>query len=112
MKDGEPIGRDTPQDETTAAALAKHFGMPVIDLVGFSPSDELLRTINPDIAKRYRVLPIRQRNDILTVAIGDPMDFDTLESIRHILKTNVEAVYCSPVRLRQAIEHYYGRDPT
>ncbi len=107
MKDLDSIGRDSPDDDALLQALAKRFGMEVIDVSEASIPDDVIKMLSADTASRHGVLPVRRTGEVLTVAVGDPMATDTLDSLRHILNIPVEAVYCQRVKLRKAIGRYY-----
>jgi len=44
----------------------------------------------------------------VTVALGDPTDLETLDSLRYILKTDVEGVLAPKAQIAQALNHHYG----
>jgi len=62
-----------------------------------------------DVAQRYKVVPVFKNDNILTVALGDPLDVDTLDGLRYVLKSNVEGVVAPPEEIEKAIANYYGR---
>jgi hypothetical protein len=75
--------------------------------VNFTP--ELLRCIPPDVARKYRVLPILDRRDCLAIALGDPEDFNTLDALAHILqKPELEVRVANRPQLDKIIQNLYG----
>jgi type IV pilus assembly protein PilB len=90
-------------------ALAAQFGMETISLQGLDISREVLDMVPGDVAQRYKVVPVFKNENVLTVALGDPLDVDTLDGLRYVLKCNVEGVVAPPEEIEKAIANYYGR---
>jgi general secretion pathway protein E/type IV pilus assembly protein PilB len=90
-------------------ALAGQFGMDMISLQGLDIPREVLDMVPGDVAQRYKVVPVFKNDNVLTVAIGDPLDVDTLDGLRYVLKSNVEGVVAPPEEIEKAIANYYGR---
>ena len=47
-------------------------------------------------------------DDVLVIAISDPLDFDTLDNLRFLLKREIEMVCSTPDQIKQALIKYYG----
>jgi general secretion pathway protein E/type IV pilus assembly protein PilB len=90
-------------------ALASQFGMETISLQGLDIDREVLDMVPGDVAQRYKVVPVFKNENVLTVALGDPLDVDTLDGLRYVLKANVEGVVAPPEEIEKAIANYYGR---
>ena len=88
-------------------ALAGQFGMEMIDLSGVEIPPDTVGTVSAEIARRYRIVPLYEHDGALTVAICDPLDVDTLDSLRYILKRDVEGVVALPEQVLAAIDLYY-----
>jgi general secretion pathway protein E/type IV pilus assembly protein PilB len=89
-------------------AKASHFGVEVVDLGEMPLSDEVIATVPRHIAKRYKVVPIFKGEGSITVAVSDPSDLDTLDSIRHLLNQEIEVRVASEEDINNAIAKYYG----
>lgn len=90
-------------------ALAGQFGMETISLTGLDIPREVLDMVPGDVAQRYKVIPVFKNENVLTVALGDPLDVDTLDGLRYVLKCNVEGVVAPTEEIEKAIANYYGR---
>ncbi|MBR6022119.1 MAG: Flp pilus assembly complex ATPase component TadA [Kiritimatiellae bacterium] len=90
-------------------ALAMQFGMDMITLQGMEIERDVLDMVPADVAQRYKIMPVYRNGNVLTVAIGDPLDVDTLDGLRYVLKCNVEGVVAMPEEIEKAIANYYGR---
>ncbi len=93
-------------------ALAGQFGMDTISLSGTDIEQEVVDAVPSDVARRYKVMPVYKSDGVLTVAISDPLDVETLDSLRYVLKSNVEGVVAPPEEIEKALNHYYAHSDT
>ena len=95
-------------EEDLTMLLAAEYGMESFDLSNYKLSPEIKASVPDDIARRYKIVPVMKTGTTLTVAISDPTDLETLDSLRYILKTDVEGVVVSRKQLKDALARYYG----
>ena len=100
------LGHITQEDVTKTVAAASN--MEYIDLAGILVKPEIIDLIPRDKATRYKAIPITLNDDVLVVAISDPLDFDTLDNLRFLLKREIETVCSTPDQIKQALIKYYG----
>ena len=89
-------------------ALASQFGMDTINLADYRVPDDVLALVPKHVARRYKVIPVYKHDNTLTVAISDPLDVDTVDSLRYILRMNVEPVVAAKNDIENSITRYYG----
>ncbi len=89
-------------------ALGIEFDMEVVDLSQVSPADELLKLISREQAERSNILPLQMDGVELLVAIADPLDTDTLDSLSRVLKLTLNPKLAPPDELRNAINRCYS----
>ena len=100
------IGILTQEDVTRA--LASHSAMDFVDLAQMAVPEDLITLIPRDVAKRFRVIPVGQTDTGLTIAVGDPLNFDVFDSLHHILHRDLEFVCATPEAIQTALRKYYG----
>lgn len=61
-----------------------------------------------DTAQKYQVAPLRKKGRLLTIAMVDPLDINTLDFIEMLTNSEVEPVVCSERELNQIISSLYG----
>jgi type IV pilus assembly protein PilB len=88
--------------------LTEAYGLKMIDLSSFELPAEVLELVPNEIVSQYNILPVSYENDTLTVAVNDPTDLDTIDTLRYLLKCNVEAVIAEKDQIEQLINHYFG----
>ena len=90
--------------------LGAEYGMDTYDFDHASAKvpTEVITLVPRDVAFRYKTVPISFANGILRVAIADPTDIETIDSIRYLLKMEVEPVISTKRQIEQALGSYYG----
>ncbi len=91
-----------------AQAKASHFGAEVVKLAEMKLPDDVISLIRRDVAKKYRVVPISKNDGVITVAVSDPSDLDTIDSLHHLLRATIEYKVASEEELEAALNRYYG----
>ena len=90
--------------------MANQFGMEFVpNLSDFEIEQEVIDKLSPEVANRYKVVPIYEMDGVLKIAISDPLDVDTIDSLTYILKTNVEGVVAPGRDIADLITLHYGR---
>ncbi len=73
------------------------------------PIDVALSKIIPvEIVQKHQVVPLSKDRFLLTVAMTDPMDIDTLDKIEVLTNTEVEVVICTEKELNHIVSSMYG----
>ncbi len=102
------IARQVLTPANVAMAKAAQFGVEFVNLAEMRLTDDVLQAVPRHIAKKYSVVPLYRHENTVTVAMGDPSDLDTLDSLRMLLNMEVEPRVASPDDIETAIGKYYG----
>lgn len=94
--------------QAVTTALGAEFDMEVVDVSQVAPADELLKLVGREQAERHCILPLQMDGVELLVAIADPLDTETLDSLSRILKVPLHPKLAPPDELRSAIDRCYG----
>lgn len=94
--------------EDVTRALAAQAQMDFVDISAISVSDEVVKLVPRDLAKRFKVVPVAESESGLMIAISDPLDFDTFDALHHLLSRDLEFVCATPSAIRTAFRKYYG----
>ena len=89
-------------------AKAAHFGAEVVNLGEMKIDDEVIAVIPRHVARKYRVVPVFKHDNSVTVAMADPSDLDTLDSLQHLLHAEVDLRVASEADIEAALGKYYG----
>src|SRR5207248_857498 len=67
-----------------------------------------IQAVPRELAKRFKIIPIAESETGLMIAVGDPLNFDTFDSLHHILQRDLEFVCATPEAIRTAYRKHYG----
>jgi type IV pilus assembly protein PilB len=91
-------------------ALAEQVGLEFVDLNEF-PIDATATVLLPEaLSRRYRAIPIGERDGRLLVAMSDPANVYALDDIRTITGREVQPVVATANDVEQAIQKFAGMD--
>ena len=98
-------------EEDIAKTLAVNSGMDFVDLLKVPEIDPAaVQSISADAAARFKVLPIVNTGNELVVAVFDPLDFDALDSVRHVLPMEPQFVCATRSAIEQLIVDHFGAE--
>ena len=95
-----------PADVTQAKAA--HFGAEVVNLSEVKVEDDVISAIPRNVARKYRVIPVFKHDNSITVAIADPSDLDTIDSLSHLLHAEIDLRVASEADIEAALSKYYA----
>jgi type IV pilus assembly protein PilB len=90
-------------------ALGEHLGLEIVDIENIEIPSEIINLIPHAIAHLYRLIPIGIKDNTLTVAQEDALNFETIDDLRLILKHSIKPVLCGKIAVTRALEKYYPR---
>jgi len=96
----------TPNDITSA--LAEQFNMEMVELTGLEIPKSVIDMVPHELCRENHIMPIDMFDGVLTVAIADPLDLQSLDNIRFVINNQVEPVLATREAIDAAIELYYG----
>ena len=99
--------KDGESDDDYLKRIAAEYGM---DTYHFKEeiASGIIALVPTDIARRYHIIPIDFKDNVLTVVMSDPTDLEALDSLRYILRVDVEAAVAPKEEVDAAITKYYG----
>jgi type IV pilus assembly protein PilB len=88
--------------------LAAQAHMDWIDISSIVIPPVVIKQIRAEDARRFKVIPVAFGETGLVVAVGDPLDIDTMDSLSFLLQRDIELICTSPAKIRDALIKYYG----
>jgi len=95
-------------DADVSRTLAAQAHMDWIDISSMVIPPQVIKQIRGEEARRFKVIPVAFGETGLIVAVGDPLDIDTIDSLSFLLQRDLELVCTSPKKIREALIKYYG----
>ncbi len=87
--------------------IIEELGLSFVDASKFSQSVELLETVNPFLANRFRIFPLQLGEDTLLVGLDSPLNFLSLEFFSAILGVTVKGELISKKQMDALLSKYY-----
>jgi hypothetical protein len=89
--------------------LSQKLGVPPVshDELNEVPT-AVLKRLSPAVAEKYRVIPIKQENKCLHVAMSDPTDFKAQDELAFITGNIIVPNIAPDIQILYALEKYYG----
>ena len=94
-------------EQDMTVMLAQQYGMEMVDISRYELPEEVLSLLDRDTVRKYKVIPLGQHDDILTVAMSDPTDVTTLDALRYMLGKDVDAVIAPKEQIEKLINEHY-----
>ncbi len=88
--------------------LAKQLGIDFIYLKKIKIDSEAISKISAQYASYYKIIPVEYTNNILTIALTDPLDTQVIDGINLIVQCKVKTVLACEKDILEAIRKYYG----
>jgi general secretion pathway protein E/type IV pilus assembly protein PilB len=89
-------------------AKAAQFGVEVIHLSSIKIADEVISMIPRHLARKYRVIPVFKDEGKISVALSDPSDLNTIDTLTHLLHAEIDVKVASDQDIEAALNKYYG----
>lgn len=96
-------------EDDIAKCLSEQLGYSYANLNNHSIDPDIIKLIPEHIARRYVLIPLEKKDNILTLAMSDPENLfatDEVKKLGYKIKMNI----APESSLRAAIEKYYGSD--
>ena len=96
------------EEQDIVEALGVQAGMERVNLAQMKIKDDVLRRIPPDVAKFYNVVPVREVNGILVVAMADPLNLNVLDDLAQIVGCEVQGAISNHQDVAASIKANYS----
>ncbi|MHB0997810.1 MAG: GspE/PulE family protein [Armatimonadota bacterium] len=100
------IGQVSEEQVTNARAI--QMDVAYIDLQDQLIEPIVLSLINESIARMYKLMPVKLKDDLLTIAMVNPMDVEAIDLIQFESKLRIEPALATDWRIMEAINRHYG----
>lgn len=85
-----------------------HFGLPLIHKEDFPGEPPPVSDIPPDYLRQFRMIPLALEGECLAVATSDPLDLESLASVKTLTGRSVKPVLATESDILAAIDERYG----
>src|SRR5579872_4305748 len=92
------------------AALSEQLQMPLLSIEGPPAVSPETETLSPKFLRQFRCLPVALHDHTVTLAMADPLDFETRSNVASCTGLTVRAGIAAEQEILDAIDRYYGQN--
>ncbi|MEE8605475.1 MAG: GspE/PulE family protein [Candidatus Aminicenantaceae bacterium] len=90
-------------EEQETKRIAERYHVPYIDLASYPISKDLVQVFPVDFLHRSNFIPLEENENTVKIAIADPSDISTIDSVESFLGKNVEVYAASKWAIHEAL---------
>ena len=94
------------------AALSEQLSVPLVTIDGPPPATPETEGLAPRFMRQCRFLPVAMQDSTISIAMADPLDFETLAAVRDFTGLKVQPLLASEQEILDAIDKYFGEEET
>jgi type IV pilus assembly protein PilB len=102
------MGLITERDQVRC--LGEQWSVPYVDLTDMTIESTILRKVNQELARRFKVVPVEIKSGKLLLAMKNPLDIFAIDEIRLITGMEVEPLIATEEDIINAIAQNYRQD--
>ena len=96
-------------EDDLAAVLEQQMGVKWLSLKDLTISDDAIRVVKKDIAKKYFIVPVAYDGKVVTLAMPDPNDLRSVDTLEFVLGKRIRPVIATKGDIEWAITKYYEK---
>ena len=104
------VAYEAVNEEGYYQTVANAIGSEYVNLKDFVPSPELLKLLPAGLAQLHRALPLGYEDNMLQVALVDPLNPQTVEDLRFAIGKDVHPIVAPIYQIDDLIKKHYGSD--
>jgi type IV pilus assembly protein PilB len=95
--------------EVLADFLSKSLNVPYVNLSDYDIDPKAVCLVSPELARRFKFIPLFKVEDTITIAMADPLDLFALDRIKFETGYKVTPLICSEKSVMAAINRFHPR---
>jgi general secretion pathway protein E len=113
LERGDKLGKilvdmGTVAQRDVLAALSDQLDIPLVTIEGAPPTAPEIEGLSHRFLRQSRAIPVNLADNVLTVAMADPLDFETLSALRAFCGFEVRPALAAEQEILDAIDRNYG----
>ena len=94
-------------DEQVSEAISKQLSIPLVNCAGYEITKDLLALVPKETAERKIVFPLELKDKKLTLAMANPLDWQTIDDLAFSTGLKISEAVSSEASIMNSIEKYY-----
>ena len=104
------VDMDMASESDIARALARQLNIPFVDLAAVVAEPQVMQMVPRWLARRHELVPVRQQDGSLIVAMFDPTNLVAIDDVRMSAGVPISPVVATASAIREAEERFYASD--
>lgn len=88
--------------------LSQKMRIPLIDLNNYLISEEMASLLPQSMIEDYNVIPVKNQDNMLLVAMTNPLDYKAVYAINNYTKMKIKTAVCLPSQLRKKKDEMFN----
>lgn len=101
------VGLGYVSEEAIAQALTVQYGFPYLPLESYDITPDVIKLIPENVASQYNLIAVDKIEDLVTVAMSNPLNIQAIEDVEMITKCKVQVFVSTMTDVNNAIGKYY-----
>lgn len=97
------------KEKDVLRVLAKQLKIDFLDSLSYNTQVEAIRVFPENLARKYRMAPIKVHEGTLTLATSNPFNINAIEDIGMILGLNIQTVLTTKIEIETTLERLYAK---
>jgi len=94
-------------EEEMAFSLAMQLKIPFIDLIDYSINNDIMDCIPEEVCQKFICIPLSMKNNILDVAMADPLDLHIMKDLQFITGYNIQPAISTRSQITDKLQRHY-----
>jgi len=90
------------------SVLARQLDIPYVKLKDCEIPGNVIDKVPAKFASHYKIMPLAFEDDLLKIAMVDPLDIRAMDDLKMFLGVQIAALLASEAEIKQLIRKYYG----
>lgn len=99
-------------EEEMAFALAMQLRIPYVDLSQNEVQAGIIEAIPEEVSRKFICVPIALKNNILDVAMADPLDLNMMKDLQFITGYNIQPAISTTSQIMEVLQKHYHPEKT
>ena len=95
-------------EEQIGQVIAANSGNDYVEIENLPILPEVFNAMEAEVAQRFHAVPIGDDGTYVTVAVADALDFETLDSLPHVIGREVIFAVSTPTAIARLLKASYG----
>ena len=93
-------------------ALSEQLNVPLVTIETPPPVTPETEGLSPRFLRQFRCIPVGVHDSTMTLAMADPLDFETIATVRNVTGLKVDRALATEQEILDAVDKFYGESAT